>query len=118
MNATQRQARARIAGLTNSANGTVNTGPATRAAEARYERAVREEAAAHGEQLTEAETLRRAAAKRRLFFARLTYRSAQVRAARKGRQIEPQVEAPDDERYSDGWVEWTIRKIGPAAEDR
>ena len=78
----QRQARARIAGLTSAAMGRTNTAPALAAAEARYEREVREEAAARGETITEAQVARRAAAKRRLFFARLSYRSAQVRSAR------------------------------------
>ena len=78
----QRKARARIAGLTAAANGRTNVGPALAAAEARYEREVREEAAARGETLSEAQVVRRATAKRRLFFARLSYRSAQVRSAR------------------------------------
>jgi hypothetical protein len=78
----QRQARARIAGLTAAAMGRTNTGPATAAAEARYAREVREEAAARGETITEADVARRAAAKRRLFFARLSYQSAKARSAR------------------------------------
>ena len=77
-----RKARARIAGLTAAALGRTNTGPATAAAEARYAREVRDEAAARGESLTEAEIARRAAAKRKLFYARLSYASAKARTAR------------------------------------
>lgn len=78
----QRQARARIAGLTAAALGRTNTGPATAAAEARYAREVRAEAAERGETLTEAEIAKRAAAKRKLHFARLSYASAKARSAR------------------------------------
>jgi hypothetical protein len=62
--------------------GRTNTGPAMAAAEARYAREVVEEAAARGETLTEAEVARRAAIKRKLFYARLTYASAKARTAR------------------------------------
>lgn len=78
----QRQARARIAGLTAHAMGRTNTGPASIAAEARYEREVREEAAERGEDITEAEVARRAAIKRKLFYAKLAYASARARTER------------------------------------
>jgi hypothetical protein len=78
----QRRARARIAGLTAHANGRTNTGPATLAAEARFAREVRDDAAARGEEITEAEVDRRATLKRRLFYARLSYASAKARTER------------------------------------
>ena len=78
----QRKARARIAGLTCHARGRTNTVPATAAAEARFAREVLEEAAAAGESLTDADIARRAAAKRKLFFARLSYASAKARTAK------------------------------------
>ena len=76
----QRQARARIAGLTIHAKGKTNTGPATAAAEARFSREVIEEAAAAGETLTDADIARRAKAKRQLFYARLSYTAARARS--------------------------------------
>ena len=79
----QRKARARIAGLTAHANGRTNVGPATAAAEARYALEARQEAAERAEDITEAEVQRRAAIKRKLFYARLSYQSAKVRSARK-----------------------------------
>src|SRR4051812_2452367 len=78
----QRQARARIAGLTAAAKGRTNTRPATAAAEARFEREVLAEAEARGETLTQTDVDRRANAKRRLFYARLAYTSAKARSAR------------------------------------
>lgn len=78
----QRRRRARIAGLTAAALGRTNTGPAKEAAEARFEAEVRQEAAARGETLTEDQVQRRASAKRRLFFARLSDASAKARSAR------------------------------------
>lgn len=78
----QRQARARIAGLTAHAMGRTNTGPATAAAEARFAREVIAEAEAAGENLTEQQVAKRAAAKRKLFYARLAYASAKARSAR------------------------------------
>jgi len=78
----QRKARARIAGLTAHANGRTNTAAASRAAEARFAEEVREEAANRGEDLGEAEVLRRAAFKRKLFYARLSWASAKARSAR------------------------------------
>lgn len=80
----QRQARARIAGLTCHARGRTNTGPASVAAEARFRRQVLEDAAARGETLTERDIDRRTSAARRLFYARLSYQSAKVRSARAG----------------------------------
>lgn len=62
--------------------GRTNTGPASIAAEARYEREVRKEAAERGEDITEAEVARRAALKRKLFYAKLAYASAKARSAR------------------------------------
>jgi len=82
MSPEQRQARARIAGLTCHSRGRTNTAPATAAAEARFAAEVRAEAEAAGEQLTEADIARRAKAKRSLFYARLSYQSAKVRTAR------------------------------------
>jgi hypothetical protein len=78
----QRQARARIAGLTCHAKGRTNTGPATAAAEARFEREVIAEAEAAGESLTADQVSRRAQAKRKLFYARLSFASAKARSAR------------------------------------
>ncbi len=86
MDAKQRQARARIAGLTAHAMGRTNVGPARDAAEARYAREVREEAAARGETISEAEVERRAAIKRRLFYARLAFWSSKARRARAERR--------------------------------
>lgn len=77
-----RKARARIAGLTAHAMGRTNTGPATKAAEARFRLEVLAEAEARGETLTNGDVERRTSAKRRLFYARLAYRSAQVRHER------------------------------------
>jgi hypothetical protein len=78
----QRRARARIAGLTAHANGSTNTAPASAAAEARYTREVRDEAVARGETISGAEVERRAAIKRKLFYARLTWERARARTAR------------------------------------
>lgn len=75
-----RRQRARIGGLTSAAMGRTNTGPATAAAEARFEGQVRREAAERGETPTEAEIARRTVAARRLFFAKLAYKSAQARS--------------------------------------
>jgi hypothetical protein len=77
----QRNARARIAGLTAAANGRTNTRPATEAAEARFEREVLAEAEAAGESLTADQIARRTRARRRLFFARLAFASAKARSA-------------------------------------
>jgi hypothetical protein len=97
MDASQRQARARIAGLTAAANGRTNTGPAKAAAEARFEAEVRAEALARGETISEADVARRARAKRRLFYARLSWASAKVRRARaQGRHhVSPDQAVPD-----------------------
>ena len=78
----QRQARARIAGLTCHARGRTNTGPATAAAEARFRKQVLTEAEERGETLTELEVERRASAARRLFYARLAFQSAKARSER------------------------------------
>ena len=76
MTPAQKKARARLGGLTAAAMGRSTTVAATAAAEARYEREVREEAAARGETLTDVQITRRAAAKRELFYARLSCKSA------------------------------------------
>src|SRR5207245_567786 len=77
-----RTARARLGGLATAAAGHHVTEPGRQAAEARFAREVLEEAATAGENLSEYEVLKRAAAKRRLFYARLSFRSARTRAAR------------------------------------
>jgi hypothetical protein len=77
-----RRARARLGGLTTAALGHHDTETGRLAAEARFERQVRDEAAAAGETLTDYQVARRAAAARRLFYARLTFASAKVRRAR------------------------------------
>lgn len=82
MDSQQRQARARLGGLTAASHGPANIAPARAAFEARFEADVRAEAIAKGQTLSDAEVARRGQAKRRLFFARLAWSSAQVRRAR------------------------------------
>jgi hypothetical protein len=82
MDSQQRQARARLGGLTAAANGSTNVAPARAAFEARFEASVRAEAAANGQTLSEAEIARRGQARRKLFFARLSWQSAKARRAR------------------------------------
>lgn len=72
----QRILRARLGGLTTSALGHVNTEPARRAFDARFYAGVPED-------LPAAERDRRAAAARRLHFARLALRSSQARVRKR-----------------------------------
>lgn len=82
MDAVLRQQRARLGGLTTAARGHVNIEPARQAAEARFAKQVIAEAEAAGETLSPLEVARRADAKRRLHFAKLSYASARARRAR------------------------------------
>lgn len=77
-----RRARARLGGLTTAMRGHTDTETGRLAAEARYERQVRDQAAAAGETLSDVEVARRAAAARRLFYARLSFESSKIRRAR------------------------------------
>lgn len=77
-----RRARARLGGLTTAALGHHNTETGRQAAEARFERQVLDAAYAAGEALSTFEVARRAAAARRLFYARLTFQSAKARRER------------------------------------
>jgi hypothetical protein len=77
-----RRQRARLGGLTTAARGTGDTESGRLAFEARFERRVREEAAARSETPSEREIARRADAARRLHFARLAFSSARARSAR------------------------------------
>lgn len=77
-----RRARARLGGLTTAALGHHDTETGRQAAEARFERQVLDAAYAAGETLSPLEVARRAAAARRLFYARLTFQSAKARRER------------------------------------
>lgn len=77
----QRQARGRLGGLTTAAryDAFEITAAARAASMGRFEREVRAEADARGEQLTAAEIARRADARKRLYFAKLAWKSTQAR---------------------------------------
>lgn len=94
----QRQQRARLGGLTTAARGHVNTRPAFEAAQGRFLAEVVAEASAAGETLTADEIARRAFAKRRLFYTRLSYRSAVARRtkARTRRGLPPEIARDGD----------------------
>jgi hypothetical protein len=80
-----RSQRARIAAAARDRRGLANTAPARAAAQQRFAKLVLAEAAAAGETLTEAELVKRAAAARREFYARLAYAGVRARTARGGR---------------------------------
>lgn len=82
MDAAQRKQRARLGGLTTAALGHVNVEPARLAADGRFLRDVLADAALTGHMLSESEALRRAKARRDLFYARLAYLSARARSER------------------------------------
>jgi hypothetical protein len=77
--------RARLGGLARAArySGVEVTAAARRAADERFRIQASRDAAARGEEVSEAELDRRARALRRLFYARLAFESAKVRARKK-----------------------------------
>lgn len=90
-----RRQRARIAILSRYSRSAPDTTAATAAAEARFAKQVRQEAAAAGEALTDAEVARRAAYRRELFYTRLAYKSAKARSERAAqRRPWSQIESP------------------------
>ena len=76
MTPAERSLRSRLGGLTTAARGHVNTAPARSAFAARFYDSIPEDVPAD-------ERNRRAEAARRLYFARLAYKSARTRSKRK-----------------------------------
>lgn len=89
----QRRIRARIGAFALHATGGTNTGPATAANLARFDREVLAAAEARGEALTPEEFARRVRSARKAYFARLALASSIARA-RDRKKAGPVIETP------------------------